>query len=487
MRNWLIFLAALLLSGPAALNAQPAGNDPAVLRMRAADAVAVMQQLRSAGDVFNTAFLTEVPAWKLAGLVSQLEAQYGKLLGPENLVVTGPSKATMTLVFEHARATTLMELEPFPPRRISGLGITAINTQGNIAPITPLTTPTAPVTSATPVAPVTSATPRTSPLLALLGVLSNLSSSGPAATPGPAVSPASPLAADFAALPGVAGFSIARLDFGGPQVIQSHRGDQPLAIGSAFKLWVLDGLAEEIAQGRMSWSQMVPIGPPSVGAGVSQNWAAGTQASIEQLATLMISISDNTATDTLIRLIGRDKVEARLLRTGHSRPDLMHPLLLTSEVSNLKLGPQWARDAFIRADGSARTQILAGMPQGTDSTLLGNLAAYASGPPIAIDSIEWFASSNDLVRVLNALRQRSDPKVKAILASSPGMNPQFRGGFAYAGYKGGSEPGVLSLNWLLQRPSGTWYAISASWVNKTAQLDTSRMEALAQKLLNAAP
>ena len=482
MRNWLIFLAALLLSGPAALQAQPAGNDPAVLRMRAADAVAVMQQLRSAGDVFNSAFLAEVSEARLAGVVSQLEAQYGKLLGPENLVVTRPGAATMTLVFERARASTILVVEPSPPRRISGLRITSITAQGNIAPITPLTTPTAPVGSAPP-----PASPSAPPLATLFGVFANLSSSAPASAPPPAVSPASSLAAEFAALPGVAGFSIARLDFAGPQVIQSQRGDQPLAIGSAFKLWVLDALAEEVAQGRINWSQMVPIGPPSLPSGVSQDWAPGTQASIEKLATLMISISDNTATDTLIRLIGRDKVEARLLRTGHSRPDLMHPLLLTSEVSNLKLGPQWARDAYARADGSARTQILAGMKQGVDPALLGNLAAYASGPPVAIDSIEWFASSNDLVRVLDALRQRSDPMVKQILGSSAGMSPEFRNTFAFAGYKGGSEPGVLSLNWLLQRPSGTWYAISANWVNKTAQLDTSRMEVLAQKLLAAAP
>jgi len=464
MRNWLIFLAALLLSGPAALQAQPSGNDPAVLRMRAADAVAVMQQLRAASDVFNSAFLSEVPEYRLAGIVSQLEAQYGKLLGPENLVQSGPGKANLTLVFERARASATMEVEPTPPRRISGLRITGISSQV-----------TAPAPAPAPLFGIFSA-PAPAPIAPVLP--------SPAT---PFTSPVSSLAAEFAALPGVAGFSVARLDSSGPQVIQSHRGDQPLAIGSAFKLWVLDALAEEVAQGRISWSQMVTVGPPSLPGGEAQLWGPGAQASVEQFAGLMISISDNTATDTLIRLIGRDRVEARLLRTGHSRPDLMHPLLMTSEVANLKVGPQWARDAFARANGSARTQILAGMPQGFDPALLGNLRAYIEGPPVAIDSIEWFASANDLVRVLDALRQRSDPKVMQILGSAPGMNPQFRSTFAYAGYKGGSEPGVLSLNWLLQRPSGTWYAISANWVNKTAQLDTSRMEALAQKLLAAAP
>lgn len=452
MRNWLIFAAALLLGTPVALPAQPAGNDPAVLRMRAADAVAVMQQLRLAGDVFNGTFLSEVPPERLAGMVAQLEGQHGKLLGVENLVQTGPGTASMTLVFERARASALMVLEPSPPRRIAGLRITGVTAQGNIAPITPLTSPAV-----------------------------------PGWAPPQTVAPAQSLSADFASLPGVAGFSVARLGLFGPQVIESHRGDQPLAIGSAFKLWVLDAVAEEVAQGRLSWSQMVPIGPRSLPSGVSQNWATGTPASLEQLATLMISISDNTATDTLMRLVGRDRIDARLVPTGHSRPDLLRPFLMTSEAFNLKLGPQSTRDAYARSNSFGRAQILNTLPQGVDPSVTGNVAGFAAGPPVAIDSVEWFASTNDIVRVLDSLRRRSDPKVQAIMGTSSAMPQQLRSTFAFVGYKGGSEPGVLNLSWLVRRPSGTWYYVAATWVNKSAPLDNSRLEALVPRLFALAP
>ena len=431
MRGWLMFLAALLLAAPAALLAQPGGNEPAVLRMRAADAVAVMQRLRPASDVFSGRFLAEVPPARLAGIIAQIEAQHGKLLRAENLVQTGPGAAKMTLMFERARASATMVLEPVPPRRISGLWITEVTALGGTAPQS--------------------------------------------------------LSAEFVALPGVAGFSVARLGLGSPQVIQAHRGDQPLAIGSAFKLWVLDAVAEEVAQGRLKWDQLVPIGPRSLPSGITQDWAPGTPASLEQLATLMISISDNTATDTLIRLTGRERVEARVAATWHSRPELLRPFLMTSEAFNLKLGPQSARETFAGSSSFDRAQILGAMPQGIDPAVTSNVAAFSSGPPVAIDSAEWFASANDVIRVLDALRRRSDPKVLAILGSSQGMSPQLRRGFAFAGYKGGSEPGVLNLSWLLRRPSGTWYAVSASWVNKAAPLDNSRMELLAQKLFALAP
>ena len=48
----------------------------------------------------------------------------------------------------------------------------------------------------------------------------------------------------------------------------------------------------------------------SLPSGITQDWAPGTPASLEQLATLMISISDNTATDALMGLIGRERLEA---------------------------------------------------------------------------------------------------------------------------------------------------------------------------------
>ena len=42
----------------------------------------------------------------------------------------------------------------------------------------------------------------------------------------------------------------------------------------------------------------------------------------------------------------------------------------------------------------------------------------------------------------------------AILAINPGLAPAQRGGFAYVGYKGGSEPGVLNLTWLVRNRAG---------------------------------
>ena len=85
------------------------------------------------------------------------------------------------------------------------------------------------------------------------------------------------------------------------------------------------------------------------------------------------------------------------------------------------------------------------------------------GAPLAIDSVEWFASPRDMARTFDWLRRVDDPAVRAILAINPGMPPSLATRFAYAGFKGGSEPGVLALNYLLHTKSGQWYALAANW------------------------
>src|SRR5262249_1292264 len=160
-------------------------------------------------------------------------------------------------------------------------------------------------------------------------------------------------------------------------------------------------------------------------------------------ATLMISQSDNTATDTLVRLVGRERIAERVRATGHSDPSRMLPMLTTAESFALKLSPPAVREAYARADDTGQARIPSDLPAG-------DLRPLDAGP-VAIDSIEWFAAPMDVARVFDALRRRSDPRVLQILAVAPAMNDELRQPFAYVGYKGGSEVGVLSLNWLVRR------------------------------------
>ena len=86
---------------------------------------------------------------------------------------------------------------------------------------------------------------------------------------------------------------------------------RPLA--SMFKLFVLGALARRIAAGQVSWTQELTVTDAlkSGGSGSLQDVPAGTRVSVRQTALQMISISDNTAADMLIHLVGLPRCRPR--------------------------------------------------------------------------------------------------------------------------------------------------------------------------------
>ena len=106
--------------------------------------------------------------------------------------------------------------------------------------------------------------------------------------------------------------------------------------------------------------------------------------------------------------------------------------------------------------------------------------------PTAIYSVEWFASPMDVAAVLDSLRQRRDPRVLEILGVAPTLPADLRERFAYVGYKGGSEVGVIALTWLLRDHAGAWFVVTASWNDSEAALDPRRFVPLAERLVRLA-
>lgn len=417
-------LAAAFMIGIAPISAQ-ATAPGAVVAQRAAEIVTVLQGERPAADIFGERFLTQVSAEQLIALARQLQAEHGKLLGAEAAAAENASTATFRIRFERATATGRLTLDPAPPHKVGGFWITSVL---------------------------------------------------------PIDDDAEKIAADFAALPGRAGFAVVKLGEK-PEIVSGAKPDEQFAIGSTFKLWVLDALAEEIEAGRLRWDQVVRLGPRSLPGGITQDWPEGAAVTVETLATLMISRSDNTATDTLIRLVGRERIGQRVRATGHSAPARMLPLLTTAEAFALKLSPPAERDAYARADEAGQARMLAELDP-YKAIVEADLAKLAA--PTAIDAAEWFASPADIARVLDSLRRRADPRALQILAVAPSMPGELRKRFAYVGYKGGSEAGVLNLTWLLRAKSGEWIVVTASWNDAEKPLDAAKLEGLGQRLVHLA-
>ena len=109
-----------------------------------------------------------------------------------------------------------------------------------------------------------------------------------------------------------------------------------------------------------------------------------------------------------------------------------------------------------------------------DPLPLGAVAAGFSLEPRSIETIEWFASPDDICRAFAGLQRLSkDPRLApltTVLSREQGTiglePPEWRTVF----FKGGSEPGVLTLGWLAPTKGGETYVVQAMVSNPDAAL-----------------
>lgn len=247
---------------------------------------------------------------------------------------------------------------------------------------------------------------------------------------------------------GLSGLSFFEIKGEKCSVLYDHNASTRFALGSAFKLFVLSALEKSVAKGNLSWNQSLAVRDEwkSLPSGTVQNDAAGTQYSLEHFAQKMISISDNTATDHLIHSLTRAEVEGAVPLSA--RP-FNSPFLTTRELFTLKSNANLRKEFLEISSPKVKTDFLDEKvsPLAFDMKFFGTWVK-----PIAIDKVEWFASGEELCETF---RDYKDLKSLNILSANPGI-PELTAKFDYVGFKGGSEPGVMSLNFLLKKSERTY-------------------------------
>lgn len=401
------------------------GPDSVQLRMRAEELVQLFNGTKKPEQIFSPAFLGAVPAAQVSAISQQLKGQLG---APRAVVRIEASSATAGMVFldfEKGVLQLRMNVGASPPHLIEGLLVTGTQMKGD----------------------------------SLAAV-----------------------AAELGKLPGQTSLAIARLGDGAPAGITAHEAAQPLAIGSTFKLFLLAELSRSVKAGERSWSDVVKLDRRSLPSGFLQGWPEGAPMTLYSLAALMISQSDNTATDTLLHLLGRERVERLLPALGLKAPERNRPFLSTLEAFALKSGAGGA--GWAGADEAKRRALLADLAKLTPGQIP---LEKLSGGPKQIDKIEWFASADDLVRTMDWLRLNGGREAMDILAINPGIGSAGATGVAYLGYKGGSETGVMNMTFLARSKSGHWYAVSGGWNDSRAAVDESKFVGLMRRAVSLLP
>lgn len=427
-------LVALLLTSTMPANERAAAAEMPTasvdMARRTRELIPVLNGRGEPQRTFAKAFLADVPEPKLRATAASVVDQLGKATGIISITADGDNRADVLIAYEKGTAHALVVLAP--DGKIGGFVIDRVE-RADVAALTTL----------------------------------------------------DQVAQAFARLPGAAAFIVTDIAAGSePQA--SLDADRPLAIGSTFKLVILAELVRSLDAGERRWSDTVTLGSVELPAGGFDQLAPGTKVTLRALAEAMIRVSDNSATDLLLQELGRARVEGMLGPVGFSYADANVPLLSTLELFKLK-----------GIDGGALgRRYLALSPVKRRVMLNGEVARfpgsaidrrYAEGLPVMIDGLEWFASPGDLARVMAWFARHAETPAGAealrMLALNSGPATGMRARFAYVGYKGGSEPGVISETVLVRDKVARWKVVSATWNDPAAAVDEFRFDALVARAL----
>lgn len=259
-----------------------------------------------------------------------------------------------------------------------------------------------------------------------------------------------------------------------PEVVAELNASQPMGIGSTFKLYLLKALEDDVAAGRRSWTDIIELREDwkSFPSGILQDWNPGSRHSLETLAGLMISISDNTATDHIFNLLGAETVRKYL-------PETCKDTFNTGQLLKMKFFYPEKAAEFIKADQKGKDAILREM----DSIIPASIASYSSiytlDKPVLIDELEWFVSTRKLCETIWTLRDSTRIRINA---ASGLIN---RADWHIAGFKGGSEPGVINYTWVLQKtPTSPIYTVSCTANNSLKTIASDEFNLAVTRILN---
>ncbi|WP_051332409.1 serine hydrolase [Cucumibacter marinus] len=231
------------------------------------------------------------------------------------------------------------------------------------------------------------------------------------------------------------------------EVIHEHGANTELAVGSAFKLGVLQALTDKIEAGEHDWDEVITLTETdrSLPSGILQAYPAGSPLTIHTAASLMISQSDNTATDLLMRVVGQEPVEAALGGQVTMR---------TQDLFKLKAEDD-LRKRFAEGSDAEKRAVLAELQD------LPLPAARDVGAPHE-KGVEWYLSAYQLCGLIEDVRDLD------LFAINPGVADA--NDWAKIAFKGGSETGVLNLTTWLENEDGDGFCVAYT-VNDPEAID----------------
>ncbi len=133
---------------------------------------------------------------------------------------------------------------------------------------------------------------------------------------------------------GTIGFGAVRLEDG---FTLSHNASETFPAASVIKLHLLIAALQQVQAGRLKLGQRIPLPAEEIvaGSGLLQKLQIGALLTLQDYLTLMIIVSDNTATNMVIDILGgRESINARLEAWQLGSTRVVGKLMLPPERKN---------------------------------------------------------------------------------------------------------------------------------------------------------
>lgn len=301
----------------------------------------------------------------------------------------------------------------------------------------------------------------------------------------------------FASLSAQPGLLLARIgEDNSCQPIVARNLDTPRSTASVFKIWILAGVADAVGEGALDHDQVVPLdaGKQVLG-GLLGDQVPGIDMTIDELSTLMMGISDNTATDMLLALAGRNRIDGLHAEYGLQNPALMTPQLGISEQFHLFFSfPLSESQSYVDGSTAFRRQFL--------EERIVPLGAWGQGggggfnhESLFIDGA-WRASPRAVCRAFARHRLHTPGSDEALLVEralqAQAAQPNVRERWDRVWYKGGGlisgVNGNLVLNhaFMVERDGERPYVLVGMSNDPAGNLDGFAIQSILGRLLELA-
>lgn len=223
------------------------------------------------------------------------------------------------------------------------------------------------------------------------------------------------------------------------------RADEPVRTASTIKLAIMIECFYEVAEGKLKWTEPIKLTADEKvsGSGILQDLSLGDELPIRDLVDLMITLSDNTATNLILNRIGGNAVNARMEKLGMTQTRVMRKIL--GDGNDLKPVPTGITDEGMKAENKKW-----GIGRSSPAEMLGLLSKLNDG--FLVDK----TCSEEMIAILK--RQRDHTGIgrdlkDVTIASKSGALDHLRSDVGIVYTKGGpiamaiTVEGIPEINW----------------------------------------